>query len=315
MIETTTRKATRHGFGEALIELGEKNPKVVALGADTASSVMVHHFQNKFPERFIQVGVAEQNLIGLAAGLSIAGYIPFAATYSMFAVGRPWEHIRNTVCYSNLNVKIGGSHSGITVGADGATHQSLEDIAIMRCIPRITIIVPCDMMETKRATLASAEINGPVYIRFGREPEPMITRIHSPFKVGKAETFLYGKDVAIFACGHMVYESLLAGEKLEKLGINAKVINMHTIKPIDEYAILEAAQECGAIVTAEEHQIYGGLGSAIAEVVARKHPVPIEMVGVKDQFGESGKPGELLKSFHLKDDDIVKAAERVLRRK
>jgi transketolase len=315
MVETYGKKATRYGYSDAMIELGQKNPRVVGLGADTACSVLVHLFAQKFPERFIQVGIAEQNMIGIAAGLAVDGWIPFATTYAMFSTGRPWENIRNTICYSNLNVKIGGSHSGITVGYDGATHQALEDIAIMRCIPRMNVVVPCDVVETKKATIAACDINGPVYIRFGREPEPIITAESTPFIFGKAQVFREGKDLAIIACGGMVHEALVAAEALEKKKISAKVINLHTVKPIDEKAITEAAKECGAIVTAEEHQVLGGLGSAVSEVVAKNFPVPMEMIGVFDRFGESGKPSDLLKSYHLKDTDILAAAEKVLRRK
>ena len=315
MVEIYGKKATRIGYGEGLFALGEMNPKVVALGADTACSVAVDAFQKKYPDRFVQLGIAETNMIGAASGLAISGLIPFATTYAMFAVGRPWENIRNTVCYSNLNVKIGGSHAVITVGPDGATHQALEDIAIMRCIPKMTVLVPCDMIETKKATIAAAEYNGPVYIRFGRESEPIITKEDAPFKIGKANVLRQGKDVAIFACGAMVYESLSAAELLEKDGISAKIINIHTIKPLDEEAIISAAKECGAVVTAEEHQIAGGFGSAVCEVLAKNNPVPIEMIGVFDKFGESGKPSDLLVSYNLKDVNIASAAKKVLKRK
>lgn len=315
MVEIYGKKATRAGYGEALLELGETNPKIVALGADTAGSVNINLFAKKFPDRFIQVGIAEQNMIGIAAGLSVAGLIPFATTYAVFSSGRPWENIRNTVCYSNLNVKIGGSHSGITVGADGATHQALEDIAIMRCIPNMTVLVPCDMVETKKATLAMAKMYGPAYIRFGREAEPVITKPETPFEIGKANVLKEGKDVAVLACGYMVYESLSAADILEKEGISVKVINVHTIKPIDEKTICQAAAQCGAFVTAEEHQIYGGLGSAVAEVTAKNCPVPMEMVGMRDVFGESGASSDLLKSFGLKDVNIAEACRKVLKRK
>lgn len=315
MVEVYGKKATRYGFGEALVELGKTNPKVFALGADTAGSVAINTFQEQFPERFINVGVAEQNLLGMAAGLAVQGWIPFAVTYGVFASGRPWEQIRTTICYSNLNVKIGGSHSGVMVGPDGATHQALEEISIMRCLPRMTVVVPSDLIETKKATLEAARIFGPVYIRFGRESVPIITRDDSPFKIGRAETLREGKDVAILACGTMVYESLMAAELLAKKGISARVLNVHTIKPIDETAIIKAAKECGAIVTAEEHQLFGGFGSAVAEVLVKNSPVPVEMVGIKDTFGESGSPAELMSYFHLKDADIVIAAEKVLKRK
>lgn len=315
MVEIFGKKATRYGFGEALVELGQKNPKVFALGADTAASVTLNLFQQKFPDRFVNVGVAEQNLLGMAAGLAVAGWIPFAATYGVFASGRPWELIRTTICYSNLNVKIGGSHAGVMVGPDGATHQALEDIAIMRCLPRMTVIVPCDVTETRKATIAAAALPGPVYLRFGRETIPVITREDTPFEIGKARVMRAGKDVAILACGTMVYESLMAAELLEKKGISARVVNVHTIKPIDEDAIAAAAEDCGAIVTAEEHQVYGGFGSAVAEVLVKRAPVPVEMVAVRDTFGESGSPMDLMKTFHLKDVDIAAAVERVLRRK
>ena len=315
MVEVFGKKATRFGFGEALAELGEKDKKIFVLGADTVSSVAINGFQEKFPDRFINVGIAETNMIGMAAGLASAGFIPFAATYGVFASGRPWEQIRTTVCYSNLNVKIGGSHSGLMVGPDGATHQALEEIAIMRCLPKMTVIVPCDLIETKKAAMASAYYGGPVYIRYGRENVPIITKQETPFEIGKANILRDGKDVAVFACGTMVYESLMAAEILESKGIKARVINMHTIKPIDEKAIIDAAKDCGAIVTAEEHQIFAGFGSAVAEVVVRNCPVAMEFVAVNDTFGESGDPMELVKKFGLKDVNIVAAVEKVLKRK
>ncbi len=315
MVEIYGKKATRYGFGEGLVELGERNTRIFALGADTASSVTVNLFQERFPERFINVGVAEQNMLGMAAGLAVAGWIPFACTYGVFASGRPWEQIRTTICYSNLNVKIGGSHAGLMVGPDGATHQALEEIAIMRCLPRMTVIVPSDAVETKKATIAAAAIHGPVYLRFGREPVPVFTKEDTPFEVGKAIVLRPGTDVALLACGTLVYESLCAAELLEKKGISARVVNIHTIKPIDEDAIAAAARECGAIVTAEEHQLHGGFGSAVAEVLVRRAPAPVEMVGMNDMFGESGSPADLMKQFHLKDVDIAAAAEKVLKRK
>ena len=315
MVEVFGKKASRYGFGEGLVALGEKDPKIFVLGADTASSVAVNGFQERFPQRFANVGVAEQNLLGVAAGLAVAGWTPFAATYSVFASGRPWEQIRTTICYSNLNVKIGGSHSGVMVGPDGATHQALEEISIMRCLPNMTVIVPCDYVETKKATIAAASIKGPIFIRFGRENVPIHTKEDTPFKVGRAEVFKEGRDVAIFACGTMVYEALVAAENLEKAGISARVINVHTIKPIDEKTIIKAAEECGAAVTAEEHQLFGGFGSAVSEVLVKNCPVPVEMVGIADVFGESGNPAELMELYHLKSADIVSAAERALKRK
>jgi len=315
MVEVFGKKATRYGFGEALVELGEKNPKIFVLGADTASSVAINMFQERFPDRFANVGVAEQNMLGMAAGLAVAGWIPFVSTYSVFAAGRPWEQIRTTICYSSLNVKIGGSHAGVMVGPDGATHQALEEIAIMRCLPKMTVLAPCDYVETRKATIAAAAIQGPVFIRFGRENVPVHTKPETPFKIGRAEVFRKGTDVAIIACGTMVYEALVAAEILEKVGISARVINVHTIKPIDEKTISDAASDCGAVVTAEEHQLFGGFGSAVSEVLVKNCPVPVEMVGIADVFGESGTPAELMKLYHLKDVDIIAAVQKVLKRK
>ena len=315
MVNVFGNKATRFGFGEGLIELGKKNDKIFVLGADTVSSVAINGFQKEFPERFANVGIAETNLLGMAAGLAVAGFVPFVSTYGVFASGRPWEQIRTTICYSNLNVKIGGSHSGLMVGPDGATHQALEEISIMRCLPHMTVLVPCDLVETKKATIAAADYNGPVYIRYGRENVPIITEDKTPFEIGKAIKMKEGSDVCIMACGSMVYESLMAAELLEKEGIKARVLNIHTIKPIDKQAIIDAAKDCGAIVTAEEHQIFGGFGSAVAEVVVANSPVPMEFVGVNDTFGESGKPADLIVKYGLKDVNIVAAVKKVLKRK
>jgi transketolase len=315
MVEIFGKKATRFGFGEALVELGKENQKIFVLGADTVSSVVINNFRDMFPDRFLNVGIAETNLLGIAAGLAVAGFIPFVATYGVFASGRPWEQIRTTVCYSNLNVKIGGSHSGLMVGPDGATHQALEEISIMRCLPRMKVIVPCDLVETKKTVAASAYLDGPVYIRYGRENTPIFTKTDTPFEIGKANVLRDGNDVAIMACGTMVYESLMAAEILEKKGIKARDINIHTIKTIDEKTIITAAKECGAIVTAEEHQIYGGCGSAVAEVLVKNFPVPVEMIGVNDKFGESGEPMDLMVKYGLKDVNIVEAVLKVLKRK
>ena len=315
MVNVFGNKATRFGFGEGLVELGKKNDKIFVLGADTVSSVAINGFQKEFPERFANVGIAETNLLGMAAGLAVAGFVPFVSTYGVFASGRPWEQIRTTICYSNLNVKIGGSHSGLMVGPDGATHQALEEISIMRCLPRMTVLVPCDLVETKKATIAAADYNGPVYIRYGRENVPIITEDKTPFEIGKAIKMREGSDVCIMACGSMVYESLMAAELLEKEGIKARVLNIHTIKPIDKQAIIDAAKDCGAIVTAEEHQIFGGFGSAVAEVIVANSPVPMEFVGVNDTFGESGKPADLIVKYGLKDVNIVEAVKKVLKRK
>ena len=315
MVNIFGNKATRFGFGEGLVELGKKNDKIFVLGADTVSSVAINGFQKEFPERFANVGIAEVNLLGMAAGLAVAGFTPFVSTYGVFASGRPWEQIRTTICYSNLNVKIGGSHSGLMVGPDGATHQALEEISIMRCLPNMTVLVPCDLVETKKATIAAAYHNGPVYIRYGRENIPIITEDTTPFEIGKAIKMKDGKDVCIMACGSMVYEALMAAEILEKEGIKARVLNIHTIKPIDKQAIIDAAKDCGAIVTAEEHQIFGGFGSAVAEVVVTNCPVPMEFIGVNDTFGESGKPSDLIIKYGLKDINIVNAVKKVLKRK
>ena len=315
MVNIFGNKATRFGFGEGLVELGKKNDKVFALGADTVSSVAMDGFQKEFPERFVNVGIAETNLLGVAAGLSIAGFIPFVSTYGVFASGRPWEQIRTTICYSKLNVTIGGSHSGLMVGPDGATHQALEEISIMRCLPNMTVLVPCDLIETKKATIAAAYYNGPVYIRYGRENIPIITDDKTPFEIGKAIKVREGNDVCIMACGSMVYEALMAAELLEKENIKARVLNIHTIKPIDKQAIIEATKDCGAIVTAEEHQIFGGFGSAVAEVVVANNPVPMEFIGIKDTFGESGNPADLIVKYGLKDVNIAEAVRKVLKRK
>ena len=315
MVNIFGNKATRFGFGEGLVELGKKDDKIFALGADTVSSVAMDGFQREFPERFVNVGIAETNLLGVAAGLSIVGFIPFVSTYGVFASGRPWEQIRTTICYSKLNVKIGGSHSGLMVGPDGATHQALEEISIMRCLPNMTVLVPCDLIETKKATIVAAYYNGPVYIRYGRESIPIITEDKTPFEIGKAIKMKDGKDVCIMACGSMVYEALMAAEILEKENIKARVLNIHTIKPMDKQAIIEATKDCGAIVTVEEHQIFGGFGSAVAEVVVSNNPVPMEFVGIKDTFGESGKPADLIAKYGLKDINIVEAVRKVLKRK
>lgn len=310
-----TAKATRDGYGEAILILGEKNPQVVVLDADTASSTRSGAFAKKFPDRFFNVGVSEHDLIGVAAGLAASGKISFATAYSIFITGKGWDQIRHSVCYSNLNVKIVGSHAGLITGADGATHQALEDIALMRCLPRMRIIVPCDALEAKKATLTAAEIYGPVYLRLTREPLPIITDESTPFVIGKANILREGDDLAIIACGSMVCESLQAAEILSQEGIQARVINLHTIKPIDEEIIVTAAEECGAIVTAEEHQIHGGMGSAITEVVARNFPVPVEIAGVKDKFGESGEAEELLRVYGLKATNLVSLGKNVLKRK
>jgi transketolase len=314
-MQNTEYKLNREGWGRALVELGKENPNVVVLVGDLAMSTSVNFFKEAFPERFIECGIAEQNMATIAAGLALTGKIPFFATYGAFASCRAADQIRVTLCYSNLNVKIGGAHGGISVGPDGATHQALEEIAIMRSLPNMKMIVPADYYETFKATKSAAEIPGPVYIRFGREKVPVVTDENTPFVFGKANVMREGSDIAIIACGVMVYEALVAAEELESKGISARVINMHTLKPLDEEVIIAAAQECGAIVTAEEHQIYGGLGSAVAQVVSRECPVPVDYVAVMDRFGESGKPDELLDAFGLRSADIVKKANRILKMK
>jgi transketolase len=314
---TNVKKAkTRDGFGEALVKLGEINENVVALGADLCHSVRSMWFAQKFPDRFFQTGIAEANMTGIAAGLARVGKIPFISTFGVFATGRNWDQVRMSIAYPRMNVKICASHTGVfSVGEDGASHQSLEDIALMRVLPNMTIIVPCDKIETRKATFASAEIKGPVYLRFGREDVPLITTEETPFKIGNAEVFRDGDDVSIIACGPMVYESMIASKKLEEENIDARVINNHTVKPMDKDTIMKAARETGAIVTAEEHQVFGGMGSAITEMLIQDYPIPMRIIGVKDKFGESGKPDELQRHLNLTTDDIVRAVHEVMRKK
>ena len=313
--EKVEMKKTREGFGRALVDLGEQDPRIVVLVGDLSESTMVHFFAEKFPDRFIQVGIAEQNMCGIAAGLAAMGKIPFFATYGAFASCRAADQIRVTVAYSNLNVKIAGAHGGISVGPDGATHQAMEEISIIRSIPNMTMLVPCDFWETYKATIAAAKHQGPVYLRFGREDVPVVTSKETPFTFGKGEVFAEGKDLTLIACGVMVYEALRARETLAERGVSARVINLHTLKPIDRDLIVRAARETGAIVTAEEHQVNGGLGGAVAEVVVQSAPVPMELVAVHDRFGQSGKPAELMDAFGLRAKDIVAAAEKVIERK
>ena len=306
---------TRDGFGKALLELGRKNKDVVVLSADLTDSTRAGWFKKEFSDRFIGFGVAEQDMFGAAAGFALSGKIPFACTFGVFASGRAWDQIRISIAYMNLNVKIGGTHGGVSVGPDGATHQALEEITLMRMLPNMSIIVPSDAIEARRATIEAAKIKGPVYIRLGRNPAPVVTDEKSPFTIGKANVLREGKDVAIFACGHMVHESLSASEILKKEGIDARVINLHTPKPIDKDIIIKAAKETQAIVTAEEHTIYGGFGSAISEVLVENYPVPVKMIGIKDKFGESGEPKELFRYFNIDAESIVKAAKEVIKRK
>lgn len=309
-------KPTRHGFGEALAELGSEMSELVVIGADVTGSVLTSFFQEKFPERFFSVGVAEQNATTVAVGMALCGKVPVFSSYSAFSAFRNADQLRVSVCYNEANVKIGGGHSGITVGPDGATHQSLEEIAFLRTLPNLTLVTPCDYLEAKKATKAICKMIGPAFIRFGRSAVPMFTNNETPFEIGKANILTDGEDVAIVACGILVWQAILAAEKLyEKHGINARVINMHTIKPIDVNAIVQAALECGCIVTAEEHQVHGGLGGAVAEVTAKNIPVPIEFVGVKDTFGGSGEPEELCKIFGLTWKEIYASALTAIERK
>ena len=300
---------TRDGFGHGLVELGKTNKDVVVLSADLTDSTRANWFKKEFPERFFCLGVAEQDMIGAAAGFALMGKIPFACTFGVFASGRAWDQIRVSVAYMDLNVKIVGTHGGISVGPDGATHQALEEISLMRILPNMTVIVPCDVFEAKKATISAANHKGPVYIRLGRSGAPVITKEEDLFRIGKASLLKDGKDVTIFACGQMVYESLVACDILGSDGIDARLINMHTPKPIDKDCIIKAAKETGAIVTAEEHTIAGGFGSAIAEVIAENCPVPLKFVGVRDKFGQSGEPDELFEHFDLKAKNIVQAAK------
>lgn len=305
-------KLTREGYGHGLVQAGEENKNVVALGADITSSVKVDMFRDKFPERFFNIGIAEQNQMGVAAGMSLAGKVPFVTNYGVFLAGRAWDQIRTTVCYSNLNVKLGGAHGGISVGPDGATHQALEEISIMRCLPNMRVVVPADYHETKKATIAAAKTYGPIYIRFGRENVPVITDEETPFEIGKAYCLRDGTDVAIIACGAMVYESLVAAEELSKEGINAMVINNHTIKPLDKETILEAAKKTGLFVTVEEHQLAGGMGSAVLEYISQEYPIPVKMIGINDRFGESGSPEDLQEAFGLTSNEIIKNVKQII---
>lgn len=306
---------TRSGFGAGLTELGKKNENVVALCADLTGSLKMTDFKNNHPERFFQVGVAEANMIGLAAGMTIGGKIPFAGTFANFATGRVYDQIRQSVAYSGKNVKICASHAGITLGEDGATHQILEDIGLMKMLPGMTVINTCDFNQTKAATLAIAEYDGPVYLRFGRPKVPNFTAEDQPFEIGKALQLTEGSDVTLVATGHLVWEALLAADELEKKGISAEVINIHTIKPLDQKAILHSVKKTGCVVTAEEHNYYGGLGESVARVLAENHPAPQEFVATQDTFGESGTPAELMDKYGLNAKAIISKAEKVLKRK
>lgn len=314
-IVSTGNKDTRSGFGAGLYELGKKNPNVVALCADLIGSLKMEEFVKDFPDRFIQTGIAEANMIGISAGLTIGGKIPFAGTFANFATGRVYDQIRQSVAYSNKNVKICASHAGITLGEDGATHQIMEDIGLMKMLPNMVVINTADYNQTKAATLAIAEHVGPVYLRFGRPVVPNFTPVDQEFVIGKAVTIFEGTDVSIFATGHLLWKAIEAAEILEQQSINAEVINIHTIKPLDEEAILKSAAKTRCVVTAEEHMMNGGLGDSIAQLLSRKLPLPLEMVAVNDMFGESGKPDELLKKFGLDTPNIIEAAKKAISRK
>ncbi len=306
---------TRDGFGEEITTLGKTNPNIVVVSGDLEDATRAEYFKKEFPDRFFNLGITEQDVVGTAAGLSTQGYVAFATSFAVFMTNRAYDMIRLDVCYNNTNVKVVCSHGGVTVGEDGASAQCLEDFAIMRVLPNMKVICPADYLEAKKATRAIVDEYGPFYMRTSRAPLPIITKEDDVFTIGKANVLRKGKDVTIIACGVMVAEALSAAEKLKIEGIDVKVVNMHTIKPIDVKAIVDSVKETGAIVTAEEHQINGGLGSAVAEVVSQHMPCPIEMVAVKDSFGESGTPNQLMEHFGLKDTYLVEAVKRVLRRK
>jgi len=307
---------TRNGFGEGLIEAGNRDRNVLAICADLAESTRMEGFKKAHPDRYLEIGVAEQMLVALAGGLAATGKIPWIASYAMFNPGRSWEQVRTIMALNETNVKIAGAHAGVSVGPDGATHQAIEDIAIMRVIPHMTVVVPCDAIQTKKATIALSERFGPVYLRFAREKSPIVTTESTPFEIGKAQTFREGNDVAIVACGILVYNALVAADELaHEDGIQATVINNHTVKPMDEAAIVDAARACGAVVTVEEHQVHGGMGSAVAETLAAKAPVPIEFVGVQDRFGQSGDPSELIEYYGMGTPAIKDAVRRAYARK
>lgn len=309
LFEKPEKKATRDAFGEALLELGKTNANVVALTADLGESVRTGAFEKAFPERFFEVGICEQFMVAAAAGLALEGKIPFATTFANFGSGRVYDHVRQSVCYNQANVKIAVTHAGLTLGEDGATHQMLEDLGMMRTLPHMTVVNPCDFVETRKATFAVAEHVGPCYLRMGRSGVPVITTEQTPFDIGKANVLMEGSEVSIAACGVMVYPALLAARELkEKHGVSAEVVNHHTLKPFDSKQLVKSAKKCGALVTAEEHQRTSGLRAACAEVLTETHPVPIQYVAVEDTFGESGKPDQLLDKYGLTTVNIVKKA-------
>ena len=305
----------RDGYGLGLLELCKDRQDVMVLDADVAASTRTNWVRDQYPDHFMNLGISEQDMVGTAAGLALGGMIPYVSTYGVFLSGRAFDQMRTTVCYNNLKVRFGGAHAGISVGPDGATHQALEDLALARVLPNMTVIAPCDSEETRKAVIAAADIDGPVYFRFGREAVPLITDEDTPFQIGKARLVQDGKDCAVFACGAMVYEAMLAAETLEAEGISLRVLDLHTVKPIDEEAILAAAKECGCIVTAEEHQVSAGPYSAVAEVVVRNCPVPMEAVAVQNTFGQSGPPAALMEKYGLNAAGICQAVRRALARK
>lgn len=308
-------KDTRSGFGEGLLEAGKENPNVVALCADLTPSVRMDLFQKEFPERFIEVGIAESNMISIASGMAIAGKVPFVGSFAAFSTGRTYDQIRQSVAYSDTNVKIAGSHAGLTLGEDGATHQILEDIGLMKMLPNMVVLNPCDHTQAKQATIAAARYNGPVYIRYGRPKVPVFLTEDTPFEIGKALLLNEGKDVTLVATGHLVWQALQAASELEKEGISAEVINIHTIKPLDEEAILKSVKKTGCVVACEEHMYNGGLADSVAQLLVRNNPAPMEYIGVDDQFGESGKPMELMAKYGLDCEHIVLAAKKAISRK
>lgn len=316
-VTKVAQKPTRDGYGTGLVKAGELDKNVVVLCADLTDSTRSQGFKDKFPERFVEIGIAEQNMASVAAGLAAAGKVPFISSYAAFSPGRNWEQIRTTVCYNESNVKIGGAHAGVSVGPDGATHQAIEDIATMRVIANMTVVVPCDAIEAEKATLAAAQMNGSVYLRFAREKTPVVTTAETPFILGKAQKFWESEhpQVAIISCGPLTHNAILAAAELEKEKIGSIVLNIHTVKPLDEAAIIEAAKLCGAVVTVEEHQVTGGLGGAVAETLAKNLPTPMEFIGVQNRFGESGNPAELIKHFGMAPENIIAAAKAVIIKK
>ena len=313
--EISGNKDTRSGFGQGLLEAGQKNDNIVALCADLTGSLQMQHFQGAYPDRFIQAGISEANMISMASGLATGGKIPFTGTFANFSTGRVYDQIRQSIAYSHKNVKICASHAGLTLGEDGATHQILEDLGLMKMLPGMTVINPCDYNQTKAATLAIAAFDGPCYLRFGRPKWPVFTPENQTFEIGKALMLNEGKDVTIFATGHLVWKAIEAGHILAEKGIDVEIINIHTIKPLDKEAILNSARKTRCVVTAEEHQMNGGLGDSVAQVLALNLPTPMEMVAVNDSFGESGTPAQLMAKYHIDTPDVVAAVERAMARK